>query len=82
MLFYLCNEEVIQEQNQKGGEDSGKMFIRALVDFILQEVVEWLMPSLDWTAVLKLLVLMLVLRLCAQVGCLSLVILIVLFLFI
>ena len=57
--------------------------VRALIDFMIQEVVEWLMPSLDWIVVLKLLVIMLVLRLCAQVlGCLSVVILVVLFLLI
>lgn len=55
------------------------MLVRALLDFMLQEIVEWLMPSLDWTVVLKFLVLMLVLRLYTQVlGCLSLIILIVL----
>ena len=59
------------------------MFVRVLVDVMFQQVVEWLMPSLDWIVVLKLLVLMLVLRLCAQVlGCLSVVILVVLFLLI
>ena len=59
------------------------MLVRALLDFMLQQVVEWLMPSLDWTVVLKLLVLILFLRLCAQVlGCLSVVILIVLLLLI
>lgn len=59
------------------------MLVRALLDFLLKEVVEWLMPSLDWTVVWKLLVLMVVLRLCAQVlGCLSVVILIVLLLLI
>ena len=56
--------------------------VRALLDFMLQQVVEWLMPSLDWTVVLKLLVLILFLRLCTQVGCLSVVILVVLFLLI
>lgn len=57
--------------------------VRALLDFMLQEVIELLMLSLDWTVALKWLALILVLRLCAQVlGCLSLVILIVLFLFI
>lgn len=59
------------------------MFVRVLVDVMFQQVVEWLMPSLDWIVVLKLLVLMLVLRLCAQVlGCLSVVILVVSFLLI
>lgn len=58
------------------------MLVRALLDFMLQQVVEWLMPSLDWTVVLKLLVLILFLRLCTQVGCLSVVILVVLFLLI
>lgn len=59
------------------------MLVRTLLDFLLKEVVEWLMPSLDWTVVWKLLVLMVVLRLCAQVlGCLSVVILIVLLLLI
>ena len=59
------------------------MLVRALIDFMLQEVVEWLMPSLDWTVVLKFLVLILFLRLCTQVlGCLSVVILVVLFLLI
>ena len=59
------------------------MLVRALLDFMLQEVIELLMPSLDWTVALKWLALILVLRLCAQVlGCLSVVILIVLFLFI
>ena len=59
------------------------MLVRALIDFMLQQVVEWLMPSLDWIVVLKLLVLILFLRLCAQVlGCLSVVILIVLLLLI
>ena len=59
------------------------MLVRALRDFMLQEVIELLMLSLDWTVALKWLALILVLRLCAQVlGCLSLVILIVLFLFI
>ena len=29
--------------------------VRALIDFMIQEVVEWLMPSLDWIVVLKLL---------------------------
>lgn len=59
------------------------MLVRALLDFMLQEVIELLMLSLDWTVALKWLALILVLRLCAQVlGCLSLVILIVLFLFI
>ena len=62
---------------------AGKMLVRALLDFMLQEVVAWLMSSLDLVVILKLLVLMLVLRLCAQVlGCLSVVILIVLFWFI
>ena len=62
---------------------AGKMLVRALLDFMLQEVVAWLMSSLDLVVILKLLVLMLVLRLCAQVlGCLSVVILIVLLLFI
>ena len=59
------------------------MLVRTLLDFLLKEVVEWLMPSLDWTVVWKLLVLMVVLRLYAQVlGCLSVVILIVLLLLI
>ena len=54
------------------------MLVRALIDFMIQEVVEWLIPSLDWIVVLKLLVLMLVLRLCAQLlGCLSGVILVI-----
>ena len=62
---------------------AGKMLVRALLDFMIQEVVAWLMSSLDLVVILKLLVLMLVLRLCAQVlGCLSVVILIVLLLFI
>ena len=62
---------------------AGKMLVRALLDFMIQEVVAWLMSSLDLVVILKLLVLMLVLRLCAQVlGCLSVVILIVLFWFI
>lgn len=59
------------------------MLVRALRDFMIQEFVAWLMSSLDLVVILKLLVLMLVLRLCAQVlGCLSVVILIVLFWFI
>ena len=59
------------------------MLVRALRDFMIQEVVAWLMSSLDLVVILKLLVLILVLRLCAQVlGCLSVVILIVLFWFI
>ena len=59
------------------------MLVRALLDFMLQEVVAWLMSSLDLVVILKLLVLMLVLRLCAQVlGCLSVVILVVLLLLI
>lgn len=59
------------------------MLVRTLLDFMIQEVVAWLMLSLDLVVILKLLVLMLVLRLCAQVlGCLSVVILIVLFWFI
>ena len=62
---------------------AGKMLVRALLDFMLQEVVAWLMSSLDLVVILKLLVLMLVLRLCAQVlGCLSVVILVVLLLLI
>ena len=62
---------------------AGKMVVRALLDFMLQEVVAWLMSSLDLVVILKLLVLMLVLRLCAQVlGCLSVVILVVLLLLI
>ena len=57
--------------------------VRALLDFMLQEVIELLMLSLDWTVALKWMALILVLRLCAQVlGCLSLVILIVLLLLI
>lgn len=57
------------------------MLVRILVDFMLHEVVEWLMPSLDWTVVLEFLVLMLVLRLCAQVlGCLLVIILMIWFL--
>ena len=59
------------------------MLVRALLDFMLQEVVAWLMSSLDLVVILKLLVLMLVLRLCAQVlGCLSVVISVVLLLLI
>ena len=54
------------------------MLVRALLDFVA-----WLMSSLDLVVILKLLVLMLVLRLCAQVlGCLSVVILVVLLLLI
>lgn len=57
------------------------MFVRALVDFMFQQVLEWLMPSLDWTVALELLVIMLILRLCAQVlGCFSVMILMLWFL--
>lgn len=67
------------EQNQRGEEKvAGKMFVRALLDFMLQEVVAWLMSSLDWTVIWKLLVLMVFLRLRAQLlGCLSVVILVI-----
>ena len=57
--------------------------VRALIDFMIQEVVECLIPSLDWIVVLKFLVLILVLKLCAQVlGCLLVVILVICFLLI
>ena len=59
-----------------------KSLLRAIVDVILHRIAEILIPSADLSFMLKLLGFMLILRICTQaLGCMSVIILVVLFLF-
>lgn len=62
-------------------EIAGKILVRTLLDVAIQNLVEFLIPELDWALMLKILAFMLVCKYCVQtLGCLSVVILMVWFL--